>query len=135
MNGLTLDTGALIAMEVSRGERARRLTTLVDSTHEAGRSVTVPTVVVVEWWRGQRGPAARMLDAMDVEPLSLELALVAGRALADVAGKKSKRARPSITDAVVMASAASRGDAVLTGDVEDLEGLRAYFPNVKVLGV
>jgi hypothetical protein len=34
-----------------------------------------------------------------------------------------------------MASAASRGDVVYASDVEDLERLRRYFPNVRVLGV
>jgi len=38
-------------------------------------------------------------------------------------------------DAIVMASAASRGDVVLTSDVGDLERLRAVFPGVRVLGV
>jgi hypothetical protein len=38
-------------------------------------------------------------------------------------------------DAIVMASAASRGDIVYSGDVEDLEALRGRFPNVRVLRV
>jgi hypothetical protein len=38
-------------------------------------------------------------------------------------------------DAIVMASAASRGDVVYTSDVDDLERLRAYFPAVRVLAV
>jgi hypothetical protein len=38
-------------------------------------------------------------------------------------------------DAVVMASAARRGDIVLTSDIEDLEALRVAFPDVRVLRV
>ena len=38
-------------------------------------------------------------------------------------------------DAIVMASAARRGDVVLTSDVYDLERLRAFFPSVRILGV
>jgi len=38
-------------------------------------------------------------------------------------------------DAVVMASAALRGDVVYTTDVSDLEALRAHFSSVRVLGV
>lgn len=38
-------------------------------------------------------------------------------------------------DAIVMASAALRGDLVLTSDVHDLERLRSHFPTVRVLGV
>ena len=40
---------------------------------------------------------------------------------------------PSNPDAVVMASAASRGDRVLTSDFDDLERLRSYFPGVRLL--
>jgi hypothetical protein len=36
---------------------------------------------------------------------------------------------------MVMAFAASRGEPVLTGDVEDLECLRMAFPTVRVLGL
>jgi hypothetical protein len=34
-----------------------------------------------------------------------------------------------------MASAASRGDLVYSSDVDDLEKLRRYFPDVRVLHV
>jgi len=36
--------------------------------------------------------------------------------------------------AIVMAFAAARGDVVFTGDVDDLERLRSFFPMVRVLG-
>jgi len=42
---------------------------------------------------------------------------------------------PSVADAVVMASAAQRGDVVLTGDLEDLGKLQAVFPAVRLLRV
>ena len=40
---------------------------------------------------------------------------------------------PSATDAVVMASAALRGDLVYTSDMSDLERLRPVFPSVRLL--
>ena len=125
MSGLTLDTGALVAIE----RRDRRVRHLIDLIQQRGERVTVPAPVVTEWWRGQRGPVARLLDAFDIEPLDGDLARTAGEALAKVS------AGPSAVDAMVMASAASRGDQVLTGDVGDLEKLRAVFPAVRVLGV
>jgi predicted nucleic acid-binding protein len=124
-SGLTLDTGALIAIE----RRDRRATSLVESTRIRGGRITVSAAVIVEWWRGQRGPIARLLDAFDVEPLGEDLARLAGEALA-----RSPRG-PSPVDAVVMASAARRGDIVLTSDIEDLEALRIVFPGVRVLRV
>ena len=39
----------------------------------------------------------------------------------------------TVVDAVVMASAASRGDRVLTSDFDDLDRLRSYFPEVRLL--
>lgn len=91
--------------------------------------ITVPAAVVVEWWRGQQGIARRLLAPFDVEPLTGELAHVAGEALAKVG------AGPSVVDAIVMASAAQRGDIVYTSDVDDLERLREQFPGVRLLRV
>ncbi len=125
MDGLTLDTGALVALE-RRDARARAL---VEAIRRRGGAITVPAPVVVEWWRGQRGPVARMLEAFDIEPLGSQLAHVSGQALSQVGSG------PSVTDAVVMTSAAQRGDVVLTGDVEDLGKLQRIFPAVRLLRV
>jgi hypothetical protein len=38
-------------------------------------------------------------------------------------------------DAIVMASAASRGDRVLTSDFDELDRLRSHFPAVRLLQV
>jgi predicted nucleic acid-binding protein len=125
VNGLTLDTGALIALE----RKDARTTALIAVTQQKQQLVTVPAPVVVEWWRGQRGPLANLLDAFVVEPLSLQLARLAGAALRRCNGG------PSTTDAVVVASAAQRGDFVLTGDFEDLQKLQSVFKDVRLLGV
>ena len=74
---------------------------------------------------GRQGP---ILESVDVEPLTEGLAKRAGEALASVRGA-------TLVDAIVMASAATRGDVVFTSDVEDLERLRRYFPGVRVLGI
>ena len=122
--GITLDTGALIALE----RRELRIARVLAAATTFGRRVTVPTVVIVEWWRGQAGMAARLLDAVEVEPLTPALARSAGVALTSVSG-------PSAVDAVVMASAAQRGDVVYTADFDDLDRLRSVFPAVRVLSI
>ncbi len=129
--GLTLDTGALVALEkaaargvpsVAAGIVARAISRRV--------RVTVPSAVVVEWWRDQRGPAATILRGIDVEPLSHDLARIAGAALAKCGEG------PSPVDAVVVASAAQRGDIVYTSDLDDLERVRnAAFPAVRILRI
>lgn len=122
---ITFDTGALIALE----RRDDRMRAFVAAAHSAGARITVPTAVVSEWWRGQRGPAARILDALIVEPLSRSLALVVGETLGAVRGA-------TLVDAIVIASAARRGDLVLTSDLGDLSRIRdAAFPSVRLKAV
>jgi hypothetical protein len=69
-----------------------------------------------------------ILRGVRIEPLGDALAKLAGEALAAVAGATA-------IDAIVMASAAHRGDIVYTSDVGDLLRLQAFFPGVRVLGV
>ena len=124
MTDLTFDTGALIALE----RRRQRMKEIVERAIEREQRITVPADVVGEWWRGRSDVRDAILESVDVEPLSEDLAKRAGEAIALVKGA-------SLVDAVVMASAASRGDIVYTSDVEDLERLRRVFPGVRVLGV
>jgi len=88
--------------------------------------ITVPADVLGEWWRGRTDLRVRILESVDIEPLTESLAKLAGEALAAVTGA-------TLVDAIVMASAASRGDVVYSSDIDDLERLRRYFPGVRVL--
>lgn len=124
MSGITFDTGALIALE-RRRVRARQV---MERAMERNLAVTVPADVLAEWWRGRTDVRDAILACVDVEPLSEALAKAAGEALGAVRGS-------TLVDAVVMASAASRGDVVYASDVEDLERLRRHFPTVRVLAV
>lgn len=124
MIGLTLDTGALIALE----RRRPRMRAILERALETDQTITVPADVVGEWWRGRTALRDAILAAIDVEPLTVNLAKRAGEALVAVP-------QATLVDAVVMASAASRGDIVYSGDVADLERLRRHFPTVRVLAV
>lgn len=124
MIGLTFDTGALIALE----RRRQRMIEVRQAALRAGLRVTVPAPVITEWWRGRSDLRDDLLASVRVEPLSEAIARLAGEALAEVKGATA-------IDAIVMASAALRGDLVYTSDVGDLERLRAHFPSVRVLGV
>jgi predicted nucleic acid-binding protein len=121
MDAITLDTGALIAL--SRGEK--RMRTVLLAAQECRAVITVPTVVVAEWWRKDSKRDRLILARVTTEPLSERVARLAGEAMAAVP-------RSTVVDAIVMASAAQRGDAVFTSDVGDLERLRGYFPQVRV---
>jgi predicted nucleic acid-binding protein len=123
----TLDTGALVAIE-RRKQRAMQLFELLGTGYAIA---TVPAPVLSEWWRGRTDVREKILLAVDVEPLSMRIACLAGEALA-----KLGKVKAGLTiDAQVMASAALRGDVVYTGDAVDLERLRAFFPGVRVLAV
>lgn len=124
MNGVTFDTGALVALERNR----KRIVEVRQAALRAGFRITVPAAVVVEWWRGRSDLRDDILASVFVEPLGVTTAQVAGEAIAAVRGA-------SAVDAVVMASAALRGDVVYTSDVSDLERLRSYFRTVRVLGI
>ncbi len=124
MIGITFDTGALIALE----RRRQRMREILERALAKDQTLTVPADVVAEWWRGRTDLRDDILESVDVEPLTEVLAKLAGEAMAAVKGT-------TLVDAVVMASAATRGDVVYTSDVGDLERLRRYFPVVRVLGV
>lgn len=122
--GLTLDTGALIALERRRHRIARAYAIAVAD----GLPVTVPAVVVTEWWRGRSETRELILRGVRVEAMTTDLARLAGEALAVIPGA-------SAIDAIVVASAARRGDVVYTSDIDDLQRLQAHFPAVRLLSV
>jgi hypothetical protein len=85
-------------------------------------SITIPAAVVAEWWRGTH---RALLESGRVEALTPELAERAGELLANTAGSNA-------VDATVVASAALRGDLVITGDEHDLRGLAQFVSGVTV---
>jgi predicted nucleic acid-binding protein len=117
--GLTFDTGALIALE----GRKLAMTKVFHTAIAHGVPITAPAVVVAEWWRrGDREKQrATLLRAVYVESLDKHLAMAAGVALGTLR-------RATAIDAIVMASAATRGDTVYTSDFGDLDALRAGVP-------
>lgn len=134
--GATFDTGALLSIE-RRKERARNV---LESLCEQAVVITVPLPVIGEWWRGRTDWRERILASVRVEPLTLAMVKLAGEALSSLpspaAAPAARRRRgPGFVDALVMASAASRGDVVYTGDVEELERLAPFFPGVRILAL
>jgi hypothetical protein len=122
--GATYDTGMLIALD----RRKPRAMAVHEWLLEEGIPARVPWVVVVEFWRGRTERRDAILTSVDIEVPTVRLAKTAGEALAAV--KKS-----TLVDAVVMASAALRGDVVYTSDIDDLSVLQRHFPAVRLLAV
>ena len=124
IRGLTLDAGALIALEARR----QRIARVYREAVALGLPVTAPSTAVTEWWRGRTDARDLILGGIAVEMVDTLLAKQAGEALARLRGA-------TLLDAIVMASAARRGDIVYTSDFGDLEKLRSVFPSVRVLSV
>ena len=121
--GLTLDTGALIAAE--RNER--NFWSFWAETVARGIVPVIPAGVLAQAWRGPRqARLAQVVNACFVEPLDEALAKAAG----ELCGK-AKLA--GVVDAALVASAARRGDAILTGDPRDLRRLASHTPGVQIL--
>jgi predicted nucleic acid-binding protein len=117
----TYDTGMLVALE----RRKKRALDWYALANAQGARVTVPSPVLGEWWRGRTDAREKILSFVRVEPLSEGVAKLAGEAIARVRGA-------TLVDAVVMASAALRGDSVFTSDLDDLMRLATVFPNVRL---
>jgi predicted nucleic acid-binding protein len=117
--GLTFDTGALIGLERKRHAMREVYATAV--AHHV--PITVPAVVIAEWWRAgvREKERATILRSVRVEPLTDYVARLAGVAVGLVRGAGT-------IDAIVMASASLRGDVVYSSDPDDLARLHASVP-------
>ena len=121
--GLTLDAGALIALD--RGSR-RQWAFLRSAIANQVRPV-VPAPVLTEVWRSPRqAQLGQALRWCRVEPTDERLARAAGLLCA-------RAGTDDPVDAIVVASAARRGDAVVTSDPGDISRLAAHTPNVGVV--
>ena len=120
MASFTLDAGALIAAD--RGDQ--RFWTFQDEIDLDADVLTVPTVVLTQVWRGPgNANLVRALRGCDLEDLDPELARAAG-----VLCGRARSYDP--VDAIVVASAARRGNHIVTTDPDDLRALAAEAPGV-----
>jgi predicted nucleic acid-binding protein len=116
--GVTFDTGMLIALE----RRKAGALALLRACRLSRARITIPAAVVAEWWRGSH---PGMLEIGMLEALSPQLAMRAGDLLA-------RDGTSNAVDAIVIASAAQRGDIVVTSDPDDLRALAKGVHGVDV---
>lgn len=125
MKGVTLDSGALIALE--RGDR--RVIALLARARERRMTFAVPAGIVGQVWRNGRKQAAlsRFLgsDAVEIEALDDARARAAGQ----LCGAARTR---DVIDASVVLCAKAREHAVATSDVDDLQRLDPRLPLIRV---
>ncbi len=123
--GITLDTGALIALD--RGDK--RMIALLHQALAQSRDFRVPAGVLAQAWRNGRTQVtlARFLRSAEVEiiPLDGELARSCGELCA--ATNTS-----DVIDAAVVILARRRRDPIVTSDPHDLRRLDPGAPIIEV---
>ncbi len=116
MTGLTLDAGALIAVE----RNDRRVIAALRLAVEAGLRITVSAGVVGQVWRdgAKQARLARLLGANEVTVEALDDTRARG------AGQLCGIAKTNdVIDAAVVLGARARGDRIFTSDPDDLRKL------------
>jgi predicted nucleic acid-binding protein len=121
--GVTLDTGALIALESG----SQRMAVLVEEALASGSEVVIPAGVVAQAWRGGAAQAriARLLRAS----VTLVVALDQRQALR-IGARCAATGVTDVIDISVALCARDRGHAVVTSDPGDI---RAADPSLTVL--
>jgi predicted nucleic acid-binding protein len=121
VNGIVLDTGALIALE--RNDRVMWAVLKVAALK--GQDVIVPSTALAQVWRGTRTQA--QLSRALLHSLIASFDAVA-RQVGELCGKTNTR---DICDAQVAIIAARMGEVLYTSDPADMRRLTAALPGKK----
>lgn len=116
MPGLTLDAGALIAVD----RNDRRVVALLARALEHRLDIVVPAGVVGQVWRDGRRQArlARVLAAPEIE-----IEVLDDRRAREAGQLCGTRGTADVIDASVVLAARARGARIVTADPEDLRRL------------
>lgn len=113
---MTLDAGALIAVEMN----PKLLAAILETARRHRDAPIIPAVALAQAWRGSRSARIGMLlNHATVEPFTELRARQAGELLA-------RSGTSDVVDAAVVASAATRGDIVVTSDPDDIRLLAGF---------
>ncbi|MDR2564493.1 MAG: hypothetical protein LBC97_00260 [Bifidobacteriaceae bacterium] len=125
MTGLTLDSGALLALE--RGDRSVRA--LLRRAADNGLTLSIPAGVVAQTWMGgpRQARIARLLRDPGVVVVPLDA--ISARAVGLICGRSGHH---DIVDVHVALDARQRGHSVVTSDPEDL---RKVDPGIHLIAV
>jgi predicted nucleic acid-binding protein len=124
--GLTLDTGALLAMD--HPAKAALMQARLAEARRRGGSICVPVTAMAQAWRGpKQARLARLAKSSDVEIATLTLATA--RTIGAICGTTG---HADIVDVHVALCARERDHAVITSDVEDLTIVDPALPLIRV---
>jgi predicted nucleic acid-binding protein len=114
VGGLVFDTGMLVALE----RRKQRATHFLELARRDRLKVHVPSPVFVEWWRGRTDLREDIRACFEIDYLDEATLRLAGETMRTI---RSKHQSGVAVDVIVLASAAVRGDTVLTGEFSAAE--------------
>lgn len=125
MSEVTLDTGALIALE--RGNPT--MLALLMRVRQGAASVSVPANVVAQAWRGTRRQArlAMLLGSQRTEIVNVDFSIA--RKIGEMCGAAGV---PDVVDVSVVICAQERNHGVITSDPDDLHTIDPKAPLLTV---
>lgn len=131
MAGLTLDTGALFALEKHR----KGMTEVIEAARLGRVSITVPSNAIAEWWRGRTDRRDCVREMFTIRDVDEAIAKLAGEAFAWRRRRRGGIDDKVTIDATVIAKAALHGPNLYTGDFEDMQLFQGFFPAVRLFGL
>lgn len=125
-SGLTLDTGALLAMDHPR--KAGAMQALLKALWLRGGSVCIPVGAVAQAWRSPRQVRlARLIKSLETEIAVLDL-----DAARSVGLMCAATGHHDVIDVHVALCARERGHAVVTSDLDDIARVDPSLATVRV---
>jgi predicted nucleic acid-binding protein len=122
--GLTLDTGALVALD--RAGKSDRMQARLTETRRRGGNICVPASVVAQAWRSaSQVRLARLLNSPDVDIAVMTLRVARSVGLTCAACGHS-----DVVDVHVALCARERGHAVVTSDPDDIARVDPALPKL-----
>jgi hypothetical protein len=124
--GLTLDTGALLALD--RSGKAVAMQARLDETLRRGGTVCVPVGAIAQAWRSSRQVRlARLLKSRDID-----IAIMTPNAARSVGLLCARSGHDDVIDVHVAICARERRHAVVTSDPDDLSRIDPALPVIRV---
>ena len=125
MNGITLDAGAMIALD----RNDRRVITLIERCTDRGMRITIPAAALAQ---AMRNPAKQARLTRLIRQPETQLVSLDGPDATAVGLLLAKTGTADVADAHVVVCALRAGQAVFTSDPDDL---RRLAPEVSIVEV
>lgn len=124
--GLTLDTGALIALDSPN--KTLTMQQRIDATRQRGGTICVPVEAVAQAWRSARQVRlARLLKSRDLEIIQMTPATA--RAVGELCAASG---HTDVVDVHVVLCAQQRRHAIVTSDPDDIARVGPTVPLIRI---